>query len=331
MSDVELGRVPVGSDIRPGSGPFSLADGDGYRRWRDQKLARYPTDIGDLVVEIADLAQPTPQERAAVIAACRRANMAIYASSALGRDQVRVRPALRSFGAAFGLAHMEDHRSAEADGIVAIEVVQDGGRLGYIPYTNRPISWHTDGYYNFHGAGRCVQAMLLHCVRDAAEGGVNALLDNEIAYIRLRDRDPALVAALMHPEAMTIPVNEEADGRVRAENTGPVFAVHPRTGALIMRFTARKRNVSWRDDAATHEAVRTLLQVLETDPLILTARMAPGQGLICNNMLHNRTAFDAVGDPRPGRLLYRVRYYDRVEDAEFAPAPRAAAASRGRS
>lgn len=326
MDHTDPGAARPTPAAEPNTGPFALGDDDAYRRWRDRKLADYPSRIGDLVVEIADLARPTAAEQQAVIAACRRANMAIYASGELGGDPIGVRPALRSFGAAFGLAHMEDHRSAEADGIVAIEVVQDGGRLGYIPYTNRPISWHTDGYYNYHGPERCVQAMLLHCVREADEGGVNALLDNEIVYIRLRDRDPALIAALMHPEAMAIPVNEEANGRVRAENTGPVFAVHPRTGALIMRFTARPRNVVWRDDATTREAVEVLLQVLETDPLVLTTRMAPGEGLICNNVLHNRSAFAAAAGQHSGRLLYRVRYYDRVEDAAMPPPRRTAAA-----
>ena len=30
------------------------------------------------------------------------------------------------------------------------------------------------------GHSECVQAMVLHCVRDADEGGVNALLDHEM-------------------------------------------------------------------------------------------------------------------------------------------------------
>ena len=38
--------------------------------------------------------------------------------------------------------------------------------------------------------------MLLHCVRDAAEGGVNRFLDHDIAYILLRDAIPTFIAAL---------------------------------------------------------------------------------------------------------------------------------------
>ncbi len=297
--------------LLPGEGPFSLSDEESYAAWRSAKLASYPKAAQELRIEIGDLASPTPKERAQLLNLCGRANMAIYGSGQAGTDPVRVRPALRALAAALNLRQMEDHRSGEADGIVAIEVTGEGGRAGYIPYSTRPISWHTDGYYNYHGPSRCVQAMLLHCVRDAAEGGVNQLLDHEIAYIRLRDRDPAHIAALMHPEAMTIPAGEEAHGRPRPDNTGPVFFTDPATKALIMRYTARKRYVSWRQDAATRRAVEALEEILESDPLTVSYKMRPGEGMICNNVLHNRSGFDNQG-AREGRLLYRVRYHDRV-------------------
>lgn len=306
-------REPAGQPAGtwPAAGPFSLESTEDYRRWRQAKLALKPRRSEELVVEIADLSRPTEAERAAVVALCRRGNLALYRSGDLGRDPLRTRPALRAFGAAFGLTHAEDHRSAASDGIVAIEVADEGGRAGYIPYTDRPISWHTDGYYNYHGPSHCIQGMLLHCVRDAAEGGINAFLDPDIAYIRLRDADPAYIAALMHPQAMTIPANEEPDGATRAANVGPVFAVDPRSGALIMRYTARKRSIAWRDDATTRQAVQALERILDTDPFVVVHRLAPGEGIICNNVLHTRTAF-ADGRAGAGRLLYRVRYLDRI-------------------
>lgn len=312
MHSAPLTQVPAGADRWwPNGGPFNLDDDSAYSRWREKKLAHYPRSVSEMVVGFADMAHPTAAELDAVRAMCGRANMAVYNGGDLGRDAVAVRPALRALGAALGLRAVEDHRSAEADGIVAIEVVSGGGRLGYIPYTTRPISWHTDGYYNYHGPANCVQAMLLHCARDAAEGGISAVLDHEIAYIRLRDRDPALIAALMHPEAMTIPEGEEAGGRIRPDNTGPVFFVEPRAGALVMRYTARKRYITWRDDADTRRAVAVMEEIFDTDPLTIVHKLTPGQGLICNNVLHNRTGFaDGEG---AGRLLYRVRYHDRIE------------------
>ncbi len=295
----------------PAAGPFSLKDGESYAIWRSAKLAGYPRSAGQLRVPIRDLASPRPEELDALRTICRRANMALYDSGPLGTDPVRIRPALRALAAALNLRQMEDHRSGAADGIVAIEVAGTGGRAGYIPYSNRPISWHTDGYYNYHGPSRCVQAMLLHCVRNAAQGGVNGVLDHDIAYIRLRDRDPAFIEALMHPEAMTIPPGEEAHGRYRPHNTGPVFVIDPIRNALIMRYTARKRNVSWRQDGTTRRALDALEEILESDPLIISYKMNPGEGIVCNNVLHNRSGFDNEGAPE-GRLLYRVRYHDRL-------------------
>ncbi|MCC2106675.1 MAG: TauD/TfdA family dioxygenase, partial [Hyphomicrobiales bacterium] len=115
------------------------------------------------------------------------------------------------------------------------------------------------------------------------------------------------IAALMHPEAMSIPENVEPDGKVRPVNVGPVFYIDPRSGALGMRYTARTRSIAWREDAATQRAVAALTRILVDEPLTLTTRMRPGMGLVCNNVLHDRTGF-AEGSGG-GRLVYRIRYH----------------------
>jgi hypothetical protein len=130
-------------------------------------------------------------------------------------------------------------------------------------------------------------------------------------------RTPYLIAALMHPSAMTIPPNTEADGRVRPASVGPVFFIDPATRQLQMRYTARKRNVIWRDDDETRAAARFLLDILTGgEPLILKVRLAPGQGLICNNVLHCRSAFENGEIETNGRLIYRMRFLDRVGGAQ---------------
>jgi alpha-ketoglutarate-dependent taurine dioxygenase len=296
-----------------------LGDDRAYRHWRDAKLAEYPGSPNDLMVEISALDAPTPAETKAVLEACRRANLCLYRSRQHLGDAQGTRRAIAAFARHFGLTHFESHRSAQADGIVALEVAAEGGRHGYIPYTNRSIGWHTDGYYNYEGAARMIRSMLLHCVRCASQGGETGLLDHEIAYIRLRDENPDFIAALMHPEAMTIPANDEADGMTRAENTGPVFALDADTGKLAMRYTARKRNIRWRADAATQAATRALEQVLSQDPFILRVKLAPGDGVICNNVLHDRIGFDLDSGLDAGRLLYRIRSYDQVRDLGLTP------------
>ena len=153
--------------------------------------------------------------------------------------------------------------------------------------------------------------MLLHCVRPAKEGGINALLDPDIIYIRLRDKNPALVAAMMHPEAMTIPESVEEDGSVRSVSKGPVFLIDD-AGRLTVRYTARTRNIIWRDDEDTQAAVAYLNRLLthEEEELIIKYKMAAGEGLLSNNVLHTRTAFENIETAR--RLLYRVRYRERI-------------------
>jgi hypothetical protein len=231
------GNIPVS----PSAGPFSLADEAAYRAWRAAKLAAHPTDPADLYVTIADPFAPSAAELEAIARACERADMCVYRFGPGAEDEAGARRAVATLAAACGLFRFEKHRSAGPDGIVPIEVASDPHRSGFIPYSTKPIGWHTDGYYAYEGPERAIRAMVLHCVRPAETGGVNALLDHEIAYIRLRDRDPALVEALMRPNAMSIPPAIEEDGSVRGEAVGPVFEIDPATGGLLMRYTARKR------------------------------------------------------------------------------------------
>ena len=51
-------------------------------------------------------------------------------------------------GARFGLTALDNNTGADDDGITSLEVRDDSWRKHYIPYTNRQIHWHTDGYYN---------------------------------------------------------------------------------------------------------------------------------------------------------------------------------------
>jgi alpha-ketoglutarate-dependent taurine dioxygenase len=189
--------------------------------------------------------------------------------------------------------------------------VGDGAsdRGNFIPYTNRPLKWHTDGYY--HPQQQRIRAMLLHCVRPATSGGVNALLDHELVYIALRDASPRWLQALMAADAMTIPAREDEVGIARPAQSGPVFSVDPHDGALHMRYTARTRSIAWKDDAATLKAVAFLERLLADDnPDVIRLRLDAGMGIVANNVLHDRSAF--VDDPSRPRLIYRARYLDRV-------------------
>ena len=117
----------------------------------------------------------------------------------------------------------------------------------------------------------------------------------------------------MHPEAMTIPDNIESGKVIRAAQAGPVFMCKG-SGRLHMRYSARKRNIIWRDTVETLEAVELMKQLMSDDKNVFKVALKAGQGIICNNVLHNRTSFN--DSETQGRLMYRARYYDAVASNE---------------
>lgn len=303
--------------MRPGTKEqaaiYRLDRSEVYQHWRENKLSNASTNAGDLLVEIHDIGTPTKAEADEILKRCRNTNMAVYSCRSACNDEKVVRAKAHAFANYFGLHRVENHRSMTPDGLVSIEIINDKsqGRQGFIPYTDRQISWHTDGYYN--PTSTRIKAMTLHCVRPAPEGGINEMFDPEIAYIRLRDENPDFIRALSHRRTMTIPAFMEDGSVSRATSVGPVFTWDRYTGNLHMRFTDRKRNIEWHDDDITTQALTFLRHVLETDKHVLRYKMEAGQGIICNNVLHNRTGFADNGSQGEGRLLMRARYLDRIE------------------
>ncbi len=285
--------------------PFDLDDSAAYLRWRDHKLAHAITSTAELIVEIGDPRALTAAEHAALLDRCRRSNMAVYASRATDIDA----SAVRQFGRQFGLNRLDTNWLASEHGVTRITVrADDELRKGFIPYTNRAIKWHTDGYYN--APEDQVRSLLLHCTQSAAQGGENRLMDHEIAYIMLRDENADFIRALSEPDAMTIPDRVDEQGVARPSQSGSVFSIDA-DGNLHMRYTARTRSILWKQDATTLAAVAMLERLLATDsPHIHQARLENGMGLLSNNVLHDRAAFtDSAGAPR---LLFRARYLDRI-------------------
>jgi alpha-ketoglutarate-dependent taurine dioxygenase len=287
---------------------FDLGNPSAYAAWRERKLAGHPRSLGDLVVEIDDPRSLTELERSALLARCSAANMALYASRS-GDDPDK--EILRQLGRQLGLVRLDANMLADDDGISPLAVAPAGTRTEFIPYTDRGIKWHTDGYYN--ALDRQIHGMVLHCVQSAESGGGNQLMDHEIAYLLLRDENPDFIRAFMAPDAMTIPPRLEDGSVARSAQSGPVFSVHP-DGHLHMRYTARTVSIEWKDDAATKGAVAALERLLASgSPYIFRGRLEPGMGLVCNNILHDRAAFK--DSETRHRLLYRARSFDRVAAA----------------
>jgi len=295
--------------------PFSLsADAEpSYQKWRAWKLSNYPRTSGEILVAINNPFELSQKEKVAISESFIRSNMALYSIN--NRSDFTDKRIVQTLGQNFGLFRLDNNLGADNDSITSLQVIEGGRKQGYIPYSNLKLSWHTDGYYNL--AEEQIRGVILHCAQKAAEGGENALLDHEMMYIHLRDQDPAYISALMEPEVLTIPANIEDGVEIRAAQTGPVFSIDD-TGALHMRYSARKRNIIWTDDEVTKNAVNAIDDFLASDtPWILRHTLEPGQGLICNNVLHNRTSFKNDEEKGIERLIFRGRYYDRIADTAF--------------
>jgi hypothetical protein len=292
--------------------PFDLNDNAAYALWRQQKLDTAPRRLEDILVVLNDPHDLTVAERAHLVERCAVANMAVYVSHTVG-DADKAIP--RQLGTQLGLHSLDSNYLSDDDGISPLAVADASDptkkRGEFIPYTDKPIRWHTDGYYN--PPQRAVRGLILHCVHPADSGGDNQLLDHDIVYILLRDENPDFVRALSATDVMVIPARVEADGVARPDQAGPVFSVDA-GGHLHMRYTARTKSIAWKQDAATHAALAALERLLSSaTPWTLRGRLEPGMGLVCNNVLHDRSGFS--NSEQHQRLLYRARYHERVADA----------------
>ncbi len=289
--------------------PFDLNNEAAYQTWKQNKLAGYPTTLGELLVEIKDPFALTAGEKEAILSRCTKANMAVFRLT--DPQGVRENP-LPAITSQLGIRDLDLNLGAGEEGLSALT---PGGSAfapfaHYIPYRAAAIGWHTDGYYNpFH---KPVQSLCLYCERPAHTGGENALWDHEMVYISLRDQNPEIIRDLMVTDVMTIPARLDAAGLVaRPERPGPVFLV-TEAGHLHMRFTNRTKSIRWRADEATRRAVAAIRDVLSRPAAgFFQGRLEAGWGLISNNLLHTREAFQDLPDGAV-RLLYRARFFDRL-------------------
>lgn len=284
---------------------MNLLDEDFYQIWREQKLALYPVKPNDLLVEIQDAQTPKLAELQQIQLYLERYNFAFYR---FAQHPNASKQQVHQLAQSLGLNTLAHNICADTDSLTAIQVTQHQGQHDYIPYTDKKLSWHTDGYYN--PAHEQIHSMLLHCVRPALEGGETQVMDHELAYLLLRDANPEYIHALQAPEAFTIPANILQGEEIRPAQTGPVFSFNTQ-GGLHMRYSARQKHVLWHDDPLTKAATAFLLALWKQDSVYkLRYKLKANEGLICKNVLHCRTEFVDAQEPENQRLLYRGRYLD---------------------
>ena len=163
----------------------------------------------------------TPSQRQ-----CARFNLALY-RFAQGRSDPG---ALSAFASAMGLRRRDLRLGADHRGVTTVRVERDRHGPKMIPFTPRALNWHTDGYYN--APERSVRGVVMHCAAPAASGGENALLDPDLVFAAMHGQDPALVEALAHPGAMTIPAHMKPTERWHGLNAPDPYS------ASSIRFPA---------------------------------------------------------------------------------------------
>lgn len=298
--------------------PFLLENEGAYQAWRARKLKIRGQLEAGRVFQLNHEARLSESQMEDVRQQVNAFNFAVFQSGAvIGKLE------FLSVNRQFGLNRLDSNPGADSDSVTSLRIVSDGDeRSQYIPYTNRALNWHTDGYYN--PRDRRINAFALYCVNQAARGGGNYLFDHELMYILIRDQAPELLAALMANDLMRIPANIQDNRIVRAEESGPVFSIQPESCGLHMRYTSRPRNIVWKSDKRSEKALNLVREILMDSEAVFDLRLQNNQGIICNNILHGRQAFHDRTE-QPGRLIYRARYYDtidfdRVPDLEAANA-----------
>ena len=285
--------------------PFLLENEGAYQAWRTRKL-RYREELSATTVYSLDPESGLPdsildQIRKQVAAF----NFVVFESAAqLGKSE------FLALNRRFGLQDLDVNLGADEDKVTSLQVVKESDeRSQYIPYTSRGMNWHTDGYYN--PDGRRINAFALYCVHQSERGGDNFLFDHEMMYLLIRDQAPNLLEALMCDDMMCVPANVQGNRVLRAAETGPVFSLQPGTCGLNMRYTSRPHNIVWKPDRQSAAALNRVREILMDGKTMIEIKLRERQGIVCNNILHGRQAFQNGAD-MPPRLVYRARYYDAI-------------------
>lgn len=291
-----------------------LNDKATYCWWRDAKLAKVITQPD--IIEIKRFDATSKVEIQAILNQIQVNNFARYTVKNFQQNQVinLLEKDLLTLNQSLGLLNYDAHLYANHQGLALISPVQAPDKQGFIPYTTKALNWHTDGYYN--SVQQRIRTFTLFCAKPAESGGENAWIDHELVYILLREQNSDFANALTHQNTMTIPAHQ-VNGIVRRPAcVGAVFFIDELSGVLMMRYTQRKQNIIWADTPVLTRARTALKAILDSNtPYHHQHKMQAGQGIICHNIPHKRTAFDDnKNNPlETQRLMVRGRYFDRVK------------------
>ena len=283
--------------------PFILENETEYKSWRQTKLELYPLDIKKFSIPL-DINNFQKKDLDQIKLNMNKYNFALYNfRSKLSNND------LENFCTILNLENSISNLFSDSKNISDIEDHKDlnnNQKREYIPYTNKPLNWHTDGYY--YPLNNSVKSFLLHCINPADEGGENLLLDHEILYIFIRDYNPNYIKILMENNIMGIPKNN--NNPESNYINGPVFFIDEEY-SLNMRFTSRQQNIFWKKSDTIDAIKKFIFNFIESDTKYITKiLLKKNEGYIANNILHKREKFF---DNKNKRLLKRIRFSKKLK------------------
>jgi alpha-ketoglutarate-dependent taurine dioxygenase len=270
-----------------------------YKLWADKKLQGFSNKLDDLIVEIDNPNSLSKSEKAMMHRIINQHNIVFFQINK-GVDDVK--SSIKMLASQVGLGNYEIDSKSDSDGLTEIKI-HDNIKTDaeYIPYTNRQLKWHTDGYYN--DDDNLILTWLLFCKNQSENGGLNKYMDHEIAYILFNENFDN-IDDLMLNNAYRIPKNE-LNGREAIDN--PIFSFVE--NKLHMKFSMREKNIIWNDKSK--EASKNLKNIInDSDMYHISHKFTEGQGVITNNIIHMRTSFTNL--EKKNRLLYRLRSKQRM-------------------
>ena len=267
-----------------------------FKQWALEKEGNIPLNIDDLIVKIKDINHASLEEMSNIKDKIKRFNCCIYQSKAGLNTQAD----LINFAQCIGM-ETYDTNNIHNSPISLIMSLGSKNALNYIPYTNKKLNWHTDGYYD----EKPIFSWLLHCEEPAYSGGENYLLDHELAireYIIKYDN----LESLSSLDAFTIPGNTHAN---RGETKGYICNNDNEYKKFHMKFSMREKNMKLNERSKT--AIMRMKKIIKEDckKYCLTYKLSKNEGIISNNILHGRNSFE---DGKAMRKLYRIRSYERI-------------------
>jgi hypothetical protein len=272
------------------------AKSEDFIEWSAKKDLNIPSNINDLKVSISDINHVSKAEISQIKQKLTKFNCCIYASGTDLDDNSKI----MRFAQSLGMRTFDSH-NIDDSAISTISANKDENNMRYIPYTNKGLNWHTDGYYD----SKPIFSWLLHCIEPALSGGENFLLDHELAireYILKYDD----IIYLTNNETFSIPTDEVAKREITSNY---VCDMNNEYKKLHMNFSMRKENIIVNKDSES--AMSKLIKIIKEDckKYHLTYKLSKSEGIVSNNILHGRNAFK---DGRVMRKILRIRSHERL-------------------